>query len=91
MTPLRLKNLQSNASANPLDAAQRLDLCLVIPAYNEENAAGPTVERVRAVLGNLPVSYEIIVVDDGSKDGTRLAAERTGARVLVSPVNRGYG
>ena len=90
MTPLKSKTLQSPAAAITA-AVERFDVCVVIPAYNEEHAAGPTVDRVRAALASLPVSYEIIVVDDGSKDGTRLAAERAGARVLVLPVNRGYG
>src|SRR5258706_5845324 len=90
MTPLKSKTLQSPAAAITA-AVERFDVCVVIPAYNEEHAAGPTVDRVRAALASLLVSYEIIVVDDGSKDGTRLAAERAGARVLVLPVNRGYG
>jgi glycosyltransferase involved in cell wall biosynthesis len=37
------------------------------------------------------VRFDVVVVDDGSSDGTRLAAERAGAQVIVSPVNRGYG
>lgn len=90
MTPMKSSSLKSSAAAIPA-AVERFDVCVVIPAYNEEHATGPTVERVRAALESLPVSYEIILVDDGSQDGTRLAAERTGARVLVSPVNRGYG
>ena len=72
-------------------AAPEFDLCVIIPAHNEEGAVGLTVERVRAVLAALPIRHEIILVDDGSKDGTRAAAERTGARVIASPVNRGYG
>lgn len=80
--------------ASPATAVAKpgtLDLTVVIPAHNEEHAAGPTVESVRAVLETLSLSYEIIVVDDGSRDGTWAAAERAGARVMGSPVNRGYG
>ena len=68
-----------------------VDVCVVIPAHNEEHAAGPTVERVRAALEGLPITFEVILVDDGSIDRTRAAAERAGARVVGSPVNRGYG
>ena len=59
--------------ASPATAVAKpgtLDLTVVIPAHNEEHAAGPTVESVRAVLETLSLSYEIIVVDDGSRDGT---------------------
>jgi glycosyltransferase involved in cell wall biosynthesis len=49
------------------------------------------VERVRAVLSKLRVRFDVVVVDDGSSDGTKVAAERAGAQVIVSPVNRGYG
>jgi glycosyltransferase involved in cell wall biosynthesis len=90
MTPLKAANLQSTAVATAA-ATEEFDLCVVIPAHNEEHAAGPTVERVRAALAGLQLNCEIILVDDGSRDGTRVAAERTGARVLGSPVNRGYG
>jgi glycosyltransferase involved in cell wall biosynthesis len=90
MTPLKATTLQSTAAASAV-ATEDFDLCVVIPAHNEEHAAGPTVERVRAALADLQLRYEIILVDDGSRDGTRVAAERTGARVLGSPVNRGYG
>jgi glycosyltransferase involved in cell wall biosynthesis len=68
-----------------------LDLSVIIPAHNEEHAAGPTVENVRAILQTLSLNFEIIVVDDGSIDGTWAAAESAGARVIGSTVNRGYG
>jgi glycosyltransferase involved in cell wall biosynthesis len=67
------------------------DVSVVIPAHNEEHAVGPTIERVRDVLRMLPLSFEIILVDDGSTDGTRAMAERAGARVIGSTANRGYG
>lgn len=50
-------------------------LSLVIPAYNEEARLGPTLERVLAYLAERPYSSEVIVVSDGSRDGTaRVAA-----------------
>jgi glycosyltransferase involved in cell wall biosynthesis len=68
-----------------------VELLIVIPAYNEEGAVAATVKRIRAALSELPTRFEIIVVDDGSTDGTRTAAELSGAVVLSSAENGGYG
>jgi glycosyltransferase involved in cell wall biosynthesis len=46
-----------------------MDLSVVIPAYNERHTIGPAVAAVAAALPG--VSKEIIIVDDGSTDGTR--------------------
>src|SRR5262245_17444572 len=66
-------------------------LSIVIPAYNEEGAVAATVKRIRAALAELPMRFEIVVVDDGSTDNTRTAAELSGAVVLSSAENGGYG
>jgi dolichyl-phosphate beta-glucosyltransferase len=47
-----------------------LELSVVIPAYNEEGAIRQTVEAVAAYLAQAGVRHEILVVDDGSTDGT---------------------
>jgi glycosyltransferase involved in cell wall biosynthesis len=73
------------------DDAPRVDVCIVIPAYNERDGVAPTVGRVRGVMEATPYSYEIVVVDDGSTDGTGDQAEKTGARVIRLSGNRGYG
>lgn len=67
------------------------DITAVIPAYNEENAIIPTITGVREALEKAGYRFEIIVVNDGSSDGTAVAAERSGAKVITHPVNRGYG
>ena len=61
------------------------DFAAVIPAYN---AAATIQEVVRRTAAILP---RVLVVDDGSTDGTRLRAEEAGARVLSHPANRGKG
>ena len=66
-------------------------LAVVIPAFNEEGAVRATVEDVRAVLDATDISYEIVVVDDGSKDNTRGEAEAIGVRVIHFSENVGYG
>src|SRR5262245_27309390 len=88
LTP-SLRKTDPPTSVTPMPGA--LDVTVVIPAHNEEGAVAQTVERVREVMETLQMSYEIVLVDDGSADGTRAEAERAGARVIASPVNRGYG
>lgn len=64
---------------------------IVIPAYNEEHGVGPVIAELRDVLSQHGIRGEIIVVDDGSTDGTQQAAAQAGARVLRHRSNRGYG
>ena len=47
-----------------------VDLSIIVPAYNEELRIPPTLERLNAFLASQPLRYEIVVVDDGSKDKT---------------------
>jgi dolichyl-phosphate beta-glucosyltransferase len=73
-----------------------VDLSIVIPAYNEELRITPTLERLHGFLSSRPGSYEIVVVDDGSADGTaalveRLAERLPGLRCVRSTPNRGKG
>jgi dolichyl-phosphate beta-glucosyltransferase len=73
-----------------------MELSLIIPAFNEAQRIGPTLQRAHRFLAARPASFEIIVVDDGSTDDTvalvtALAGELPGLRVLHSPANRGKG
>jgi dolichyl-phosphate beta-glucosyltransferase len=73
-------------------APGELRLSVVIPAYEEEPRIGRTVRAVRAALADLEGGVEVVVVDDGSSDGTPDAARAAGADlVVVHPVNRGKG
>ena len=45
-----------------------MDLSVVIPLYNEEESVRPLVARVFDVLSRLPLSWEVIIIDDGSQD-----------------------
>ena len=60
---------------------------LVLPAFNEEAGLRATLRSVAA----LGLELEVIVVDDGSSDGTATEAERAGALVARHPSNRGKG
>ena len=66
-------------------------LSVVIPAYNEEGAIRQTVADVEAALAGLDGGFEIVIVNDGSSDGTGREAEASGARVINQPENCGYG
>jgi glycosyltransferase involved in cell wall biosynthesis len=81
----------ATASAVPANPLQGMSLSVVIPAYNEESAVRSTVQDVDAVLGPLGIPYEVIVIDDGSKDRTLAEAQESGATVLANQVNLGYG
>lgn len=65
-------------------------ISVVIPAFNEAEGVGQTVEEVVAALAGERES-EILVVDDGSSDDTAEIAERAGATLLRHPHNGGYG
>ena len=71
-----------------------VDLSVIIPAYNEAQRILPTLARVHAYLSAQPLRYEIIVVDDGSRDDTAavaLAARIPHLQLLVQTPNRGKG
>ncbi len=60
---------------------------VVIPAYNEADVIGEVV----AALASAAAWHEIIVVDDGSRDGTGARAIAAGATVVTHPYNKGNG
>ena len=67
-------------------------LSIVIPVFNERNTVGEALRRVREAP--LPIDREIIVIDDGSDDGTRDILQRlrdSTVRVISYPNNRGKG
>jgi glycosyltransferase involved in cell wall biosynthesis len=71
-----------------------MKLSVVMPAYNEQATIRTIVARVLAVdLGS--VEKELVIVDDGSKDGTRDILKeldgKNGVRVLFQPHNQGKG
>jgi len=68
---------------------------IVIPVYNEEKGITPTLELLQEQLKLSNCTYEIVVVNDGSKDRTgeilRELQELITFRVIEHPRNRGYG
>jgi glycosyltransferase involved in cell wall biosynthesis len=75
---------------------QPVQLSIVIPAYNEEHGIADILKRILAQLPSLREAgadnVEIIVVDDGSRDGTSVQVSRyPSVRLLRHPTNYGYG
>ena len=57
-----------------------VDLSILIPAYDEARRIGPTLERLMASLAPQAIAWEILVADDGSRDGTVAIVEAFAAR-----------
>ena len=69
-----------------------LDVSVVLPVYNEKGHLRAEIDRIRTALDGSHYSYEIIVVDDGSNDGSGEALrEIEGIRLLQFATNRGSG
>ena len=72
------------------------ELSLVFPAFDEEANVGPLLDAALALAPCLTSAFEIILVDDGSRDGTARAVEERSrrdprVRLVRHAVNRGYG
>lgn len=67
------------------------ELTVVVPAYNEEDQIEKEIAHLNQVLRGMGIRYELVVVDDGSKDRTAEIAARCECTLLKQPQNRGYG
>jgi len=73
-----------------------MHLSVVIPAYNEEERILSTLERTNKYLSEQDYDYEVLVVDDGSKDKTveivnNFSKENPNVKLLKNPQNMGKG
>ncbi|HET8649980.1 MAG TPA: glycosyltransferase family 2 protein [Gemmatimonadales bacterium] len=78
----------------PLSLAADIELSAVVPIYNEEGSLGELHRRLTAVLEPMGIRYELILVDDGSRDRTpELIAElcRSDPRVRGVHFSRNFG
>src|SRR3989338_3203664 len=65
-------------------------ISLIIPCFNERNAIERTIDEINFLLGK--TLYEIVVVDDGSFDGTyEILKNRKDIKLVRNPYNKGYG
>jgi len=85
-----------NLSDISLSNGVTVELSIIIPAYNEERRITRTLDQILAYLDDQRLEFEVIVVNDGSRDRTVEAAAarmagRPACRVVSLPVNRGKG
>jgi glycosyltransferase involved in cell wall biosynthesis len=97
-----ITELQSATPAGSLNGAAQVparipgSLSLVLPAHNEAENIEIVVRQALKILPSFTDDFEVIVVNDGSRDATgdiinRLAAEDDRVRAIHHPRNRGYG
>lgn len=66
-------------------------ISIIIPAYNEEKRLPETIAKIRKYLSKNRIPSEIIVVDDGSTDGTAAAVKKLKTKLISNGKNRGKG
>ncbi len=78
------------------DTPAKIDLCIVIPVYNEQDAIGNVLNEWVAMLDSLYINYQLHCYNDGSKDQSadvleRAASEHQGKVVVINKSNSGHG
>jgi glycosyltransferase involved in cell wall biosynthesis len=66
-----------------------MEICITIPAYNEEETIGSVISKIKKVMEENKYNYKILVIDDGSKDNTAKIAKELGAIVFSHQKNNG--
>lgn len=90
-----VKNTSSETGVD-LGREAAVSVSVFFPCYNEQDNVAGVVEQTLAVLKKLNADFEVIIVDDGSSDGTGQIADEISRldgriRVVRHPTNRGYG
>ena len=86
-----MDTLKTQTSPHPLTS-----LSVFLPCYNEKDTVQAMTKKALSVAGNLCNDFEVILVDDGSTDGTseltdKLANEYPNVKTVHHPKNQGYG
>jgi glycosyltransferase involved in cell wall biosynthesis len=86
----------TQSAISPAGPVSLRGISAVLPAYNEEAVIAQTINRCVEVLSVIAPDYEIVVVDDGSRDQTGaivdvLSTTNPRIRVIHNTPNRGYG
>ncbi|MBN2545244.1 MAG: glycosyltransferase family 2 protein [Spirochaetes bacterium] len=64
---------------------------IIIPVYNEEITINRVISNIKKVMNKTKIKYEIIVVNDCSRDKTKEAVEKLDVTLINHSINRGYG
>lgn len=85
-------------TASAAEVAPQWQLSVILPAHDEEQAIAAVLSEIVEALSEEPIRYEVLVVDDGSADGTAAVAEQFArscwqcpVRVIRCPERRGAG
>src|SRR5262245_15234297 len=79
-----------NSAGGTTAAREAFELTILMPCLNEAETLERCITKARSFLVRHGVEGEIVVADNGSTDGSREIAARSGARVVDVPI-RGYG
>ena len=74
---------------NNLPFLKAMKAVITIPAYNEEKTIGLVIREIKEVMGKASYNYQILVLDDGSRDKTVEVARKNGAVVVSNKRNLG--
>jgi glycosyltransferase involved in cell wall biosynthesis len=77
--------------SHPVDCVTSASVSIIVPAFNEVRIIGQVLDTIIHQMSASGAQYELIVVDDGSTDGTAEVVEAKGVRVIRHEYNRGYG
>jgi glycosyltransferase involved in cell wall biosynthesis len=71
--------------------SDKINVCIVLPAYNESSVIGEVIKGLDKVFSQSTYYFEIVVVDDGSNDETFQLASKSGAKTIRHILNIGSG
>jgi glycosyltransferase involved in cell wall biosynthesis len=78
------------ALGRPEPAVEALELTILMPCLNEARTLEPCISKARGFLDRMGIAGEVLIADNGSKDGSQRLARELGARV-IDVAERGYG
>lgn len=71
---------------------EETQVTIIIPAHDEEKGIEKVISGIKNAMGDMNMTYEIIVVDDGSTDKTaEIVKKKEDVRLIQHPYNKGYG